>query len=47
MKIAIVTSAPDLIESYIDNTILRQAVLNNSISFGVIDIRDYPDATDR
>ena len=47
MKIAIVTSAPDLIESYIDNTILRQAVLNNSISFDVIDIRDYADGNYR
>ena len=43
MKIAIVTSAPDLIKSYIGNTILRQAGLNNSISFDIIDIRDYAD----
>ena len=43
MKIAIVTSAPDLVNAHIENTILKKAVLNNSVSFFIIDIRDYAD----
>ena len=39
MKIAIVTSSPDLVSAYIDNTILKQAVLNKSVSFFNIDIK--------
>ena len=41
MKIAIITSAPELIQSYLDNTILKQAINNNSVSFHIIDIRDF------
>ena len=41
MKIAIVTSSPDLVSAYIDNTILKQAVLNKSVSFFNIDIREH------
>tara|TARA_B110000438_G_scaffold84412_1_gene84009 strand:- start:716 stop:1444 length:729 start_codon:yes stop_codon:yes gene_type:complete len=41
MKIAIVTSSPDLVSAYIDNTILKQAVLNKSVSFFNFDIREH------
>ena len=41
MKIAIITSAPELIQSYLDNTILKQAIKKDSVSFYIIDIRDF------
>ena len=41
MKIAVITSAPKLIQSYLDNTILKQAINNDSVSFYIIDIRDF------
>ena len=41
MKIAVITSAPELIQSYLDNTILKQAINNDSVSFYIIDIRDF------
>ena len=31
MQIAILTSAPDIIDTYLNNTILRQAMLNESV----------------
>ena len=41
MQIAILTSAPDIIDTYLSNTILRQAMLNESVSIHVIDIRNH------
>ena len=41
MQIAILTSAPDIIDTYLSNTILRQAMLNESVSFHLIDIRNH------
>ena len=41
MQIAILTSAPDFIDTYLSNTILRQAMLNESVSIHVIDIRNH------
>tara|TARA_B100000579_G_scaffold339562_1_gene290978 strand:- start:186 stop:914 length:729 start_codon:yes stop_codon:yes gene_type:complete len=41
MKIAVITSAPELIQSYLDNTILKQAIKKDSVSFYIIDIRDF------
>ena len=41
MQIAILTSAPDIIDIYLNNTILRQAMLNESVTIHVIDIRNH------
>ena len=41
MKIAVITSAPELVQSYLDNTILKQAILNKTALFYIIDIRDF------
>ena len=41
MKIAVITSAPELVQSYLDNTILKQAILNKTALFHIIDIRDF------
>ena len=41
MQIAILTSAPDIIDTYLSNTILRQAMLNESVLIHVIDIRNH------
>ena len=43
MKIAIITSAPDMIENCIDSTILRKAVKSSNVEIHVIDIRDFSD----
>ena len=40
MKIAIITSAPDMIENCIDSTILRKAMKSNNVEIHVIDIRE-------
>ena len=39
MKIAVITSAPEFIQSYLDNTILKQAINNDSVLFYIIDIQ--------
>ena len=41
MKIAVITSAPELVQSYLDNTILKQAIVNKTVLFHIIDIRDF------
>tara|TARA_Y100001970_G_C13978474_1_gene721863 strand:+ start:93 stop:821 length:729 start_codon:yes stop_codon:yes gene_type:complete len=41
MKIAVITSAPELIQSYLDNTILKKAIINKTVLFHIIDIRDF------
>tara|TARA_Y100001970_G_scaffold266030_1_gene354232 strand:- start:346 stop:1074 length:729 start_codon:yes stop_codon:yes gene_type:complete len=41
MQIAILTSAPDILDTYLSNTILRQAIINEVMSFHLIDIRNH------
>ena len=41
MQIAILTSAPDIIDTYLSNTILRQAMLNEAVLIHIIDIRNH------
>ena len=43
MKIAVITSAPEMITSCIDSTILRKAVKGKHVDFYLIDIRDFAD----
>ena len=41
MKIAILTSAPDILDTYLRYTILRQAILNEFVSIHIVDIRNH------
>ena len=43
MKIAIITSAPDMIENCIESTILRKAVESKNVEIYIVDIRDFSD----
>ena len=43
MKIAIITSTPDMIENCIESTILRKAVESKHVEIHVVDIRDFSD----
>ena len=43
MKIAIITSAPDMIENCIESTILRKAVKSKHVEIYIVDIRDFSD----
>ena len=44
MKIAIITSAPDMIENCIESTILRKAVESKNVEIYIVDIRDFSDS---
>ena len=44
MKIAIITSVPDMIENCIESTILRKAVESKNVEIYVVDIRDFSDS---
>ena len=41
MQIAILTSAPNFIDAYLNNTILKQAIKNESVSIHVVNLRNY------
>ena len=41
MQIAILTSAPDIIDTYLNNTILAQAMHNDSVLIHTVNIRNY------
>ncbi len=43
MKISIITSAPSMINSCIESTILRKAISANIIDFHVINVREFAD----
>jgi len=43
MNITVITSAPTMIKSCIDSTILRKAVNGDHVDFHLIDIRDFAD----
>ena len=43
MNITVITSAPKMIKSCIDSTILRKAVSGDHVDFHLIDIRDFAD----
>ena len=47
MKIAIITSAPDMIENCIESTILRKAVESKNVEIYIVDIRDFSDSNYR
>ena len=47
MQIAILTSAPDIIDTYLSNTILRQAMLNEAVLIHIIDIRNHAEGNYR
>ena len=40
-QIAVITPVPDVIETLIQNSILKKAVLNDVIEFHIINLRDY------
>ena len=44
MKIAIITSAPDMIENCIESTILRKAVESKNVEIYIVDIRDFSES---